>query len=370
MRKKAKTEIHGIAGDVRRMSERFTRDREALQPGYLADAAARRAYEAYYVPVNAAKVDALLAHLANLDKSLLSGERVRILDLGSGPGSALLGTLSFFSRRKIKPEIECTAVDHVSENLPLAESTVRRASAAFGLSTQVRTVCCPVTEALKNSRGQFDLIVLANVLNELFPGTKARTAQCSVLLGEFANTLTESGVCVVIEPALRETSRDLLRVRDELLSQGLSLCGPCPGSGPCPALDNPKDWCHEDAAWDPPKSVEEIDDLIGLRKDSLKFSWIAFRKKSHAVQPDAGRFRVVSEPMVSKGKREYFICNGFSRKRAVRLDKDSDPANAAFSSLLRGDIVSFTALLEEKERYKITRSTSVLLLGGLARQTR
>ncbi len=41
---------------------------------------------------------------------------------------------------------------------------------------------------------------------------------------------------MLIEPALRETSRELLAVRDQLLAAGLQVVAPCFFQGPCPAL--------------------------------------------------------------------------------------------------------------------------------------
>ena len=53
---------------------------------------------------------------------------------------------------------------------------------------------------------------------------------------------------------------------------------PASGRNPCPALLNPKDWCHEDIPWEAPPLIRALDKLTGLRKDALKFSYLVLRR--------------------------------------------------------------------------------------------
>ena len=174
--------------------------------------------------------------------------------------------------------------------------------------------------------------------------------------------MLSSGSAIIIEPALRETSRDLLLVRDGMRLHGLHIYSPCLAQEPCPALVNPRDWCHEEVPWEPPDQVKELDRLTGLRKDSLKFSYLVLRKDalslSDACNPDT--FRVVSEPLVTKGKREYFVCGRGGRKLVTRLDKDATPENAPFSLLTRGALVGFDRLMDEGKRFKVEKDTVVV----------
>jgi hypothetical protein len=153
----------------------------------------------------------------------------------------------------------------------------------------------------------------------------------------------------------------MLEVRDALLSSGFSVYSPCLEGGKCPALVNPKDWCHEDLAWEPPDIIQEIDRLTGLRKDSLKFSYLVLRKDTLSLSDVFGQnvFRVVSEPLVSKGKREFFICGPGGRRMCTRLDKDRTSLNQAFERLKRGDVVTFERLLDEGKRFKVGKETVV-----------
>ncbi|MGE5808026.1 MAG: hypothetical protein ACM32I_02770, partial [Nitrospirota bacterium] len=70
-------------------------------------------------------------------------------------------------------------------------------------------------------------------------------------------------------------------------------------------------------------------------------------------------FRVISEPLVSKGKREFYLCGATGRRLVTRLDKDETPDNETFGSMMRGDVVRFEGLLDEGKRYKVGKGTRV-----------
>ena len=60
-------------------------------------------------------------------------------------------------------------------------------------------------------------------MNELFGRDEARTGKRVGMLHDILKrALADDGSCIIIEPALRETSREMLEVRDGLLEQGLS----------------------------------------------------------------------------------------------------------------------------------------------------
>jgi ribosomal protein RSM22 (predicted rRNA methylase) len=207
-----------------------------------------------------------------------------------------------------------------------------------------------------------DIIILSNVLNELFHGNEDRIAKRTLFVKNMLHRLLATdGSCIIIEPALRETSRELLMVRDGLREERFSIYSPCLFGEKCSALENPKDWCHEDIPWDPPEIVKEIDSRTGLRKDSLKFSYLVLRKDGLSLTDIHGErsFRVVSDPLVSKGKIEFYVCGKGGRRLIVRLDKDKAPSNETFEKLGRGCIVAFEGLIEEEKRLKAGKDTGV-----------
>src|SRR5690606_36091183 len=90
------------------------------------------------------------------------------------------------------------------------------------------------------------------------------------LLERLLGQVKPQGSLLVLEPALRETSRGLLEVRDLLVERGYAIRAPCLYRGACPALEKPTDWCHAERPWQPPQLVQAIAAEAGLRKEALK----------------------------------------------------------------------------------------------------
>lgn len=361
-------ELKALARDVIRLSNLFTREREKLPPGYLTDEGLRRAYIHYFLPANINKIHTPLQELSLHSENLLLKERLKILDLGCGPGTAILGMLEYFSSRREahRPLLDFTAVDVVQENLSetITQFThlTRRIPMKASLITSKGTVERFLTRC--RDKNSYDIIVMLNLLSELFPGDPQGISKRIQLLKRIMDKLlTREGSLILIEPALRETSRGLLMIRDGLLHEGLHLYAPCLTEGPCPALTHPKDWCHADVPWKPPELVKDIDRLTGLRKDSLKFSYMIFQKERASLTDQYGdSYRVVSEPLVSKGKMEFYVCGREGRRLVTRLNKDHSGANKTFEELKRWDIVQFTGIADKSGRMRVLKESGVTLL--------
>jgi ribosomal protein RSM22 (predicted rRNA methylase) len=359
-------ELRTVAVDVARLSTLLTREREGLPAAYLRDEGLRKAYQAYFLPSNLSKIHKPLQELSLHPRGVFAKAKLRVLDIGAGPGTASLGVLTFFSRQDKQPQLEFTVVDQVAENLKLAEALFLSSGPEYPVEPLLTTIRSDIAEPGKYVQGQYDLIILSNVMNELFVRDETRTAKrVGILQDILKRALTDDGSCIIIEPALRETSREMLEVRDGILEQGFHLYSPCLFSEQCPALMNPKDWCHEDIPWDPPALVKEIDKLAGLRKDSLKFSYLVLRKDGLSLSDvfDPNIFRVVSEPLVSKGKREFYLCGVGERKLVMRQDKDATSGNDPYGTLKRGDLVRFERLIDEGKRFKVGKETVVTCAG-------
>ncbi|MCC7203379.1 MAG: hypothetical protein IT393_12060 [Nitrospirae bacterium] len=381
-------ETRKIAANVARLSNLLTRDRADLPHSYLKDNELREAYIAYYLPANMYKVHLPLRELSRHPAGVLRKDRLRILDLGSGPGTAILGIMDFFSGSSDKPFLEFTAVDPVEENLMEALRLFRSFKEDASADASLITAKSVIERTKSLPQGPFDIIIMSNVLSEAghpaaglekipltppFSKGEIRPSplekggrgdlnpdyRLNLVKSVISGRLATDGSLIIIEPALRETSRELLEVRDGLLKGGLHIYSPCLMNNPCPALTNPKDWCHEDIPWDPPAAIREIDKLTGLRKDSLKFSYLVIRRDALSIRDIVrdNTFRVVSEPLVSKGKIEFYLCNAGGRRLAVRLDRDKSNLNEQFSTLKRGNIISFEGLVDEGKRLRLVKET-------------
>ncbi len=99
----------------------------------------------------------------------------------------------------------------------------------------------------------------------------------------------DDGAVIILEPALRETSRALHELRDAVLARGAAhVFAPCTRVGtPCPALADPNDWCHEDRLVKLPPATAELARVTNLRDGDLKFSYLGAAPRGDA----AGRGR-------------------------------------------------------------------------------
>ena len=333
----------GLIDGVRRLSRLFTIDRDKLGLDYLSDPALRLAYLLYFAPVNLAKCLSVLAELPPLPARPL-----RVLDLGSGPGVGALAMFHYLSSEGRKPPggTELVLVDRNREMLAEARSLWR------SLTSMVPSCEMPSLQtALLNlektgprapwKQQTFDLIFVVNSLNELFRSARDPIARRAKLLEQLLESLALDGTLVVIEPALRQTTRELHGVRDRLVTQGkATVYSPCLHDRSCPALLHPDDWCHEERPWSPTAMIEAIDRAVGFIKDSLKFSYLVLRKDGRTIA-DRGQniYRVVSERMATKGEQRVWLCNETGRQLVGRLEKERSEENAAFDRWERGAIV-------------------------------
>jgi hypothetical protein len=182
------------------------------------------------------------------------------------------------------------------------------------------------------------------VLNELFVHATDPLERRATLISVLLDRLDPAGALIIIEPALRQTSRDLHALRDVLLTQ--DLCGvysPCLHEHPCPALLKKEDWCHEERLWRPPPWIEVIDGVVGLIKDALKFSYVILRRDGRTIVPREGAaFRVVSELRVMKGDVRAWLCSAQGRSDIGRLDRERSDLNQGVDGWHRGAIVRLT----------------------------
>jgi len=347
---------------VERLSRLFTREREGLEASYLDQADLRAAYLAYYLPVNVAKVQALLEEMP-LPVTAGTGEtrRLRVLDLGGGIGTTGLALLDWLrgepARREGEGEV--VTVERSAQAVALCER-VWKAYRAVEPQPALRLVT--VKEDIGGwgagklpasvAGSVYDLIVLGNVVNELFSDTRDPVARRTQLLQALLGLLDQQGTMMIVEPALRETSRDLLRLRDQIVAAGAcNVYSPCLHERPCPALVKADDWCHEERPWEPPPVVAAIDRQVGFIKDALKFSYLLLRKDGQTIVPRSPEvYRVVSELRVLKGEKRAWLCNETGRPEVGRQDRMKSESNASVDDWHRGAIVRIDQIVRKERK--------------------
>src|SRR5690606_12297420 len=103
----------------------------------------------------------------------------------------------------------------------------------------------------------------------------------AALLRSLSALLAPRGALVVLEPALRATTRALMRTRDAIAAANGPpyLAYPCPHAGPCPMLANERDWCHQELALALPPPVARLAAAAGLREERLTFASLVLRNE-------------------------------------------------------------------------------------------
>lgn len=349
-----------VARSVFELSLGFT-GRGEFQEGYLRGRANKDAYLLYYLPSNILKSTALLNELV-AGNALPDRQRVRILDVGSGPGSATLGLLTH-------PDLdsrylEITAVDMASTALEEFVWIVGRVlrGRPYSLRTSVAHL-----EKWSGAEGEFDLIVASNLLNELYR-EESLEAKVSWLGERILPALAVDGSLLLIEPALKSATMDLMKVRDLLLKRyEVNIYSPCPEQGICPMLANTdRNWCHAEIGWRRPELVAQIDKMVGNRKETLKFSYLIVRKDGQNLAKLLSSdplWRVVSDQHKEKGRKLVYACGMGRYSSLVKLKRDASPVNRDFDNLSRADYLSFP-LVEEREEIRITADCALRSFGS------
>ena len=333
-------------------SKRYTsdRDRLAAPANVTADLAARAAF---FTVADAMKIAIPLGELAG--RGALPARRpLRVTDVGAGCGALSLGiVVSLVSDATGDAAFAITAIDHDVDALRIAASALRRLGEARNIPVAITTRVADVrTTALPAA----DLVVLGTVLNELAPAARIDLVRRALAAAD------QDGAVIVIEPALRETSRALHELRDDILRAGeASVFAPCTRRGaPCPALARADDWCHEDRAVTLPPRTAELARLTHLRDAGLKFSYLVLRHSGVGLVEAAPAWRVVSAQMPAKGKLELFGCSDAGRVPLRLLKRNRSAANRAFERARRGDVlIGPEAASEDAERVEIDRDTAV-----------
>ena len=294
---------------ITRLSDRFLSGQRPLGE-YLLMPEALASYVAYYLPINALKVRWIMEELLTFDPSFLDTPR-RILDFGCGPGTGSAGLC------------EITQQPHEITGVDLSEPAWETAAALTEKISSFRFTgtCTPPA-------GPFDRLIAANVYNELEdPGEPLR----------LFDRVDPAGYVVLIEPALQETTRQVMTLRDRLASGGWTIAAPCLDVPACPMSAHPDIWCHQEVTWTRPGWIQRLDDRTGLDKEALKFSYLVATREGKRLQ---GTARLVSRLHREKGKRWGWFCGGGEFLcRAELLKRDKAEHNIDFRHARRGDVL-------------------------------
>ena len=325
-------------------SLRYTSERERLSApaDRTGDLAARAAF---FTIADAMKVAVPLGELAG--RGALPARRpLRVVDLGAGCGAMSLGLVAALAAepgavRSLSLSLSLSLIDRDAAALAIAAAAIRDLAAKRGIEVSVTT---RAADAVSAPLGEADLVVMGSLLNELTAADPRRGIDRAAAVVERAlGAIAADGAVIIIEPALRETSRALHEIRDAILRRGAGhVFAPCTRRGaPCPALADPGDWCHEDRPLQLPPRTAELARLTHLRDSGMKFSYLVLRAQPlELATPGGGEaWRVVGVPRPEKGKLEVIGCGERGRVPIRLLRRNRSPANRAVERAERGDVL-------------------------------
>jgi len=280
----------------------------------------------FFLVRDQAKVVAALRDLAVPAAWCADGPALRVVDIGAGIGASALGVVRALRGHGVTRPLELHLLD--------------TDASALAVAAEVLAGCAGVRVTLGGGPpDQVDLACFAAVLVEVAGGVAEAEgdARCAARVADAVGRLRPDGRVLVVEPALRETTRRLMRVRDVLVRGGAHVHAPCTHDGPCAMLGAARDWCHDDVDVDLPAWTQPLARAAGLRWQGLTFARLVLGG-APVVRP---AFRVVAPPRDSRGRRERQLCGVFPAGGTLawvdRLEKHHTEANAAFAELQRGD---------------------------------
>jgi ribosomal protein RSM22 (predicted rRNA methylase) len=225
------------------------------------------AYLSYYLPLHASE-SAWIWHQIE-SRQLIRRPLKSWIDVGCGPGTASLGLLA--AMKEAPQSIQL--VDLSARALKVASQLVGELSPSSTIKTTTTRL-----EALR-PRVPADLILASHVFNEMGSGPRLRDKKLRAL-ETLLSLGAEDSVLIIIEPAKREPTFDLMWIRDQICEEHRILA-PCPGGTRfCPMLRARAGWCYAEpltsVPW--PESWKNALMKIGIQKESAPFSYLVIQK--------------------------------------------------------------------------------------------
>lgn len=355
-------DINYLIKCVQVTSDKLTVYRDSLNSSnYYSHTMFRNGYLFYIFPRSFSKVYIILSELLELNAINFSERKIlRIGDFGCGPGSAFLAAYYFVIKNRDRfsnlKTLEVTAVDYKTDLIEFGKSLFGaiREFEKSGIDLHIKSVKADFNQMHTGEplKDRFDIVFMVNILNELFRYGEQEKKE-TLMKRISGRNLTKEGILVIVEPAMRLTSIDIMRLKNMFEEQGWYIIAPClPVKGECPYLTyrGDREWCHFKASYKPPVLLKECAEILKRdAKKTLKWSYLILSKKNKNVflnfedLDEGGRNlmgRCISDTIEEKGKRGFFLCCGDSVKKVEILKRHLKNTELKNMKFRRGDIVS------------------------------
>ena len=341
-----------LRNQMRQLSSDFAR-------GIASESKYSNPYSLYNFPLNFAKTMRVIGEVSSRHPDFfLNRQRCSILDIGCGEGAGMYG--AYYALRNIGStfKIRLTGIDRSRIMIEHARQMfvhLRRSGEAMTVAFSNRDL----TDMRSSMpRKKYDIIICSNSLAEIVEDESIPARNIGVLLGH----LSEGGLLVIIEPALRSFSRRLMRLRDGLIGhKAAQVIMPCAHRGRCSLLqvDSRDEWCHESVPWKPPAFLRILNEGMDREIDILKYSYLVIaRTREGVVWP--GGYRIISNLLREKGKTRCYLCTENGRVELVRLNRFKSKENMLFDKMKKGDMIDLRNFTVRKSEYwEITTETRI-----------
>ncbi len=345
------------------------------------------AYLAYHFPVSFIQMRHLISELMS---DRLLPERMAVLDVGCGPGTVTLALQSLLSNDSAC-RASVHAIEQASEFIEAYHALTRHVK-----NTNL-TILAPETLDITDSQtplpeGPYDLIVCANVLNEI-PDTRIR--EKTVL--RLAERLSDDGTILITEPADLANATALRNLSRRLHEEGVLIYAPCADIRGVPCMVG-RCWSFIEFPDIQPtrlmNAVAATDEPFRFYNTDIKTAYAIHRKdgikKIQYRVPNNAKAERISRLHLHEGKKInviaqkisanigdsstflYRICDGTGRREAYaalpfyhQSDNNTQLRKAAYGSVLRFDRV----LVRHHKKYDayhllVTKESNIELLAG------
>ena len=351
------TDDAALARAVIRLSDLYTSERRSLAREQ-ADEDHLVAKCGYFLASDAPKVVLALQEAAARSAAfarLSRLERVRVLDLGAGVGATSCGFLAWLaavrSRFHTNPtqdrrmRVELHAFELGAPAARAYEQSVRVAAEAANVDVEVRVEARDFRHKSVPALAQTsDVILCQTALNELLVEDHVDPRHLPATV-DMVTQWARAAPLLLIEPALRSTTRALMALRDALVAHSAAqsavhVVAPCLHQHACPMRAKVEDWCHEARRVEPTPRVAAIDRIVGRRDGRALFAYLATSpsrdEAPNSMIPESA-IRIVTDTLGSRGKTERVVCRADGELRLMRLlDRETRPENALFVEGERG----------------------------------
>jgi ribosomal protein RSM22 (predicted rRNA methylase) len=269
--------------EAQALSRRYRGERKASSPALAHGEEQTLAYLAQILPATFAQLSGAMSAARAQAPNWEPGS---LLDIGSGPGTALWAAIAQWpSLTHITAwERESTFIK-IGQRLAQASEQLMKSSVTWGR--------IDVSRQLSHTSEKYDLIVIGHVLNELKSDVRKKIVSWA---WEHC-----AGVVLLVEPGTSAAFPALKSAREQLLTLGARTLAPCPHDLPCPLVD---DWCHFPQRLQRPQFQRRAKAALSQWED-CKFAYAAMARFAPANVP---RARIIREPQVTKIFAEVRLC--------------------------------------------------------------